>query len=246
MRGLVDAARYLTVVPLPGPPTDPAALGRAVPWFPVVGLALGAVVAATAALAAALFPGPLAALLAVTVWKLATGGLHLDGLADCLDGLGGADATQRLRVMRDSRIGTFGAVGLILFLLLEIAAVAELPPGPRWRALLAAPALGRAAPVLLGWLLPPARVEGQGLAFGRALRGPSVGLAVAIAGLASLALLGLTGLVAAAAALGAALAVGRFVARRLGGITGDVLGAAVETGELAALLAVAAGIHAGR
>ena len=84
--------------------------------------------AAVDSLTARLFPGLLGALLTVTAWKLLTGGLHLDGLADCLDGLVGRDREHRLAIMRDSRIGTFGAVGLILFLMLEIVTVAELGP----------------------------------------------------------------------------------------------------------------------
>ena len=70
----------------------------------------------------------------MTLWKLLTGGLHFDGPADCLDGLVGRDSVDRLRIMRDSRIGAFGAIGLILFLLLEVAAVSELTPAARWRA----------------------------------------------------------------------------------------------------------------
>ncbi|HXH82337.1 MAG TPA: adenosylcobinamide-GDP ribazoletransferase, partial [Candidatus Tectomicrobia bacterium] len=150
MSGLLVAARYLTIVPLPGP-TDhaPSALGRSAPWFPVVGLALGIALVAVDLAAAVLFPPLLSALLTITAWKLLTGGLHLDGLADSLDGLVGRDPEHRRAIMRDSRIGTFGAVGLILFLLLEITAVAELEPPARWRALLVAPAVGRALPPLL-------------------------------------------------------------------------------------------------
>ena len=96
----------------------------------------GVTLAAVDSLTARLFPGLLGALLTVTAWKLLTGGLHLDGLADCLDGLVGRDREHRLAIMRDSRIGTFGAVGLILFLMLEIVTVAELGPAVRWRALI--------------------------------------------------------------------------------------------------------------
>jgi adenosylcobinamide-GDP ribazoletransferase len=130
--GLVVAARYLTIVPLPGPARPSAdALGRAAPWFPVIGLGIGLILAIVDRVTQVFFPLLLAGLLTVTVWKLLTGGLHLDGLADCLDSLGGRDPEQRLAIMSDSRIGAFGALGLILLLLLEIAAVSELPPGVR-------------------------------------------------------------------------------------------------------------------
>src|SRR5437867_1561091 len=171
MTGLVLAVRYLTIVPLPGRAAHGVdALGRAAGWFPVVGLGLGLVLVGVERVASILFPSLLAALLTVTAWKVLTGGLHLDGLADCLDGLVGRDAEHRLSIMRDSRIGAFGAVGLILFLLLEIAAVAELPAGLRWRALLVVPALARATPPLLARCFRAAKVEGHGAAFRSGLR----------------------------------------------------------------------------
>src|SRR5262245_63665427 len=110
------------------------ALGHSAPWFPVIGLGIGLILTATDRLAQVFFPLLLAGLITVTVWKLLTGGLHLDGLADCLDGLGGRDVEHRLAIMRDSRIGAFGALGLILLLLLEIAAVTEMPSSLRARA----------------------------------------------------------------------------------------------------------------
>jgi adenosylcobinamide-GDP ribazoletransferase len=247
VKGLLLAARYLTVVPLGNgtPHQGVGALGRQAPWFPVVGLGIGALLALTERATDRLFPPLLAALLTVTAWKLLTGGLHLDGLADCLDGLVGADPEQRLRIMRDSRIGALGAVGLILFLLLEVAAVSELRPPPRWRALLAAPVVGRATPALLACCFRSARPGGQGALFAAGVHRGAVllafGLAAVVAGLA----LGLGGLVALLVAGSVALALGWFFARRLGGITGDVLGAGVEVAELAVLLTVAAWAHAG-
>jgi adenosylcobinamide-GDP ribazoletransferase len=239
--GLVLAARYLTILPLPGRRhAPPDRLGQAAGWFPVVGLALGLLLVAADWLTARWFPSLLAALLTVTAWKLLTGGLHLDGLADCLDGLAGRDHEQRLAIMRDSRIGSFGAVGLILFLMLELVAVAELSPATRWRVLLVAPAIARAAPPLLARLLPAARPQGQGALFVAGVGWLGAALAMVVATVSALATLGAAGLVATAAGLGAAVLAARFVAGRLGGLTGDVLGAAVEVAELATLLAVIA------
>jgi adenosylcobinamide-GDP ribazoletransferase len=191
-----------------------------------------------------LFPSLLAALLTVTVWKLLTGGLHLDGVADCLDGLTGRDPVQRLAIMRDSRIGAFGALGLIVLMLLEVAAVAELSPGSRWRTLLVVPVVGRAMPALLARLFARARPEGQGAIFAASVPRTAAPLALALAALAGLAALGPAGLVAVAVAGLAALALARFMAGRLGGITGDVHGAAIEVAELAVLLTVSAWTHA--
>src|SRR5213593_1811234 len=239
--GLVVAVRYLTIVPLPGPArTSPNALGRAAPWFPVIGLGIGVILVVTERVAELLFPLLLAGLLTVTAWKLLTGGLHLDGLADCLDGLGGRDAAHRLAIMRDSRIGAFGAIGLILFLLLEIGAVVELPPGVRARTLLVVPVIARATPSLLALLFPAAKSEGFGAAFSASVGRRAAPIALAIALLVAATALRSLGVVVLAVALLSAVAVARFVATRVAGITGDVLGAAIEVAELAGLITVSA------
>jgi adenosylcobinamide-GDP ribazoletransferase len=245
MSGLVLAIRYLTIVPVPLPSqAGPDGLGRAAAWFPVVGAALGVLLAATDWMATRVFPGLLGALLTVTVWKLATGGLHLDGLADCLDGLTGRDREHRLAIMRDSRIGTFGAVGLILFLMLEIVAVAELPPAWRWRVLLAAPVIARAVPPVLARSFGAARTDGQGAAFVAGVGRGGAALAIVVALGVSVWALDVGGVLAAAVAWTVAGAAAGWLARRLGGITGDVLGAAVEAAELTAMLTVLAWLGA--
>jgi adenosylcobinamide-GDP ribazoletransferase len=243
--GLLVAARYLTVVPVPGPARGgPDAVGRAAAWFPVVGLALGAGLVLVDRATAWFFPSLLASLLVVTAWKLATGGLHLDGLADCLDGLVGHDAAHRLAIMHDSRIGAFGAVGLILFLFLEVEALAEIGGAERWRALLVAPVVGRSTAPLLARLYRPARADGHGAAFHGAVRWSGVVAALGLTMAAAAGALGVLGVATVAVAVVAASALGGFLTRRLGGITGDVLGAAVEVAELAVLLTVAAWVHA--
>jgi adenosylcobinamide-GDP ribazoletransferase len=245
--GLVVAARYLTIVPVPGPSISSAdAIGRAAPWFPVIGLAIGVILAVMDRVTQVIFPLLLAGLLTVAVWKLLTGGLHLDGLADCLDGLGGRDAEQRLAIMRDSRIGAFGALGLILFLLLEIAALSEMPSAVRARALLVVPAVARATPPLLARLFPPAKQEGLGAAFGAGVGALAAPIALAIALVVAIVALRGLGIVVVVAAVVSALAVTRFFAVRVSGITGDVLGAAIEIAELAGLLTVSAWSHLGR
>lgn len=230
MSGLLVAARYLTIVPVPGPAHAPLeALGRSAAWFPVVGIGLGLLLVLVDRLTGWLFSPLLAALLTVIVWKLVTGGVHLDGLADCLDGLVGRDAEHRLAIMRDSRIGAFGAVGLILFLMLEIVALAELVPPTRGSALFAAPVIARATPAVLAALFRPARADGHGAAFHAGVRPSAIAIGLAAAVAASTFALGGLGVATLAAGLVAAVAVGAFVAGRLGGVTGDVLGAGVET-----------------
>jgi len=242
---LILAFRFLTIAPVPGrEATGAGALGRAAWWFPVVGLVLGAALAVADRALAQIFPLTLAAVLTLTLWKLATGGLHLDGLADCLDGLGGRDREQRRAIMRDSRIGVFGAAGLMLCLLIGLAALTAVPPDRRWAALVAAPTLGRMAPALAGACFPAATPgEGSGAGFLAGLSpwtGP-VQLLLAVI-LLPLLLGPRGGIVLGAAALGG-LGWSGLLARRLGGLTGDVLGGAVEVSELAVLLAFAALAH---
>ncbi|MET0852845.1 MAG: adenosylcobinamide-GDP ribazoletransferase [Candidatus Rokuibacteriota bacterium] len=247
MAALILAVRFLTVVPMPGrEATGPGAIGRAAWWFPVVGVLLGLALAAADWALAPIFPPLVVAALVVALWKAATGGIHLDGLADCLDALGGGNRERRLTIMRDHRIGVFAAAGLALVLLLAVAAVAELPASLRATALIAAPALGRIAPALAGACFPsatPGQGSGADFLIGLSRWAGPAQLAVAVA-LAPL-VLWPGGLALVAAAAGAALAWSAFMARRLGGVTGDVLGGAVECGELAALLAAAALAHAG-
>jgi len=238
--GLVRAALYLTILPVGGRGATPVTgIGRAAAWFPVVGAGLGLLLVAADYWLGRTFPALLAALLTVTLWKVVTGGLHLDGLADCLDGLGGRTPEHRRLIMSDSRIGTFGAVGLILFLLLEIVALSGVDAHARWRVLLAAPAIGRAMPPLVARFFPAARDDGQGAGFVAEVRRRGAVAAVLIAAVVAMLGFGASGLVALAIALVVALVTARFFVARVGGLTGDVLGAVVEISELAVLLTVA-------
>jgi adenosylcobinamide-GDP ribazoletransferase len=247
VKSLTLALRYLTIAPVPGGAhVEPTTLGRAAAWFPLIGLALGLAVAVGEQVIDAVFPPLLDALLTVTLWKLLTGGLHLDGLADCLDGLGGRDAADRLRIMRDSRIGAFGAIGLILFLLLEVAAVAELSPEVRWRALIVAPALARSTPPLVAWIFPPATSVGQGAMFRVGLTRARVIVALVLGGAITLVGLGVAGLGVFVLVVAVSVGLGWFYRRQLGGVTGDVLGATVEIAELIVLLTVVAWTSAPR
>jgi len=238
---LVLAVRFLTIVPVPGREAEgQGALGRAACWFPLVGLLLGAALGALSRVLEFVAPPLLSAGMVVAAWTIATGGIHLDGLADCLDGLGGADRAARLAIMRDSRIGAFGALGLILCLVLAVGALAEMPVTARWRALLLAPVVGRVAPLVIGPRFAPASPDrGAGALFLSGVPGWAgpihVTGAIALAGW----LFGTWGAAVVLGALLIALGWSAFVARRLGGITGDVLGSGVTLAELSALAGAA-------
>ena len=221
-------------------PPDLAA--RSLRAGPVVGAAIGLVAGLVFLLLAALgVPVMASALVAVAAQMLLTGALHEDGLADLTDGLGGGDSRDsKLAIMRDSRIGSFGALALIVAVIARVTAIAAIPNG--WgpvAALIAAGAASRASwPVLMAWL-PPARADGLAASHGRQ---PTDRLAatVAVAALVSLLVLplgqALAGLLAAALAIAG---LGLLVVRQIGGYTGDVLGAAQQSVEIAMLIAFA-------
>lgn len=244
---LVLALHWLTRLPWPRPT---AAAGRdlaAALWaFPIIGALIGGAGAAVFALAVAAGAAqPLAAVLAIGAMVLLTGALHEDGLADCCDGLGArGGAAARLAAMRDSRLGVYGALGLVLVLLLRVQALAQLAPAQSWAVLPAAAALGRAAIGLVMRAASPAGVTGAAAAAGPAARGPVlVGCALAAALLLAAAAardIG-PGAVVLALLLAAALAHGgaRSARRLLGGYSGDVLGATSLAVETMALLVLA-------
>lgn len=244
---LITAVRFLTIVPVSGPAIGgPENLGRAAGWFPLVGLGLGAVLALEERLLSVLFPPALAALLVLVTWKLLTGGIHLDGLADSLDGLAGRDSAERLAIMRDSRVGVFGAFGLLLALLAGFVALTQLSALARSRALLLAPAVGRLAPLLLArTCLPASPGEGLGSAFMNGVTRRALAIGAVSVAVGAGVILWPWGLVAAPAGLALSLAVAGFFSRRLGGLSGDGLGAGIEVAELGVLLAAASLHHLG-
>jgi len=164
------------------------------------------------------------------------GALHLDGLADCADGLGVRDdRPRRLAVMRDPAIGTFGALALLLWLVLSVEALAGLDRERSVCAVVVAASSGRWAALLHARMTRPARGDGLGATFTMAM--PALAAATAIAVAVAVLLLGVgDGLAALAAALGAALLVTAWSRAALGGRTGDTLGASVAIAEVAVLV----------
>src|SRR5262247_3581398 len=245
MSYLVLALRFLTIVPVPGREAAGAgALGRAAWWFPLVGLALGGCLVAADRVLLVLVPPLLGAVLLVAAWKIVTGGLHLDGLADAIDGLAGGTAERRLAIMRDSRLGVFGGVALALALFIEVSAVDAMSAPRHPAVLLLAPAVGRLAPVLIGPLFPAATPgEGAGADFLAGLSPWATPLHLAALWALSAFLLGAWGGLLLSISLASALLWAVFMVSRVGGLTGDVLGGSVEIGELATLSAAASLIH---
>lgn len=212
-------------------------VGRAVAFFPLVGLVLGLVLALAARLLAGRVPGSVAAVLLAALLAVLSGGLHLDGLADTFDALGasGASRVLRLEILRDSRIGAHGAAALALGLLLKVTALHAVLATPSLATIVLFPAVGRLAAVPVVLLFPYARTEGLGAAF-HAYALPRDALAAAAIVLVALGVLDGAAWRAALAAVLVALAFASFVARRLGGVTGDVCGAVIELAEIVFLI----------
>jgi len=262
--GLRLSVTLLTVIPLRDPVREPrrATAAAAMAWAPAVGLLLGGVAAAVLVVADhPLGAGSLtAAGLAVAILALLTRGLHLDGLADLADGLGsGQPAPVALDIMRRSDIGPFGTVTLILTLLIQVAAVSHAEasgPGRGAAALITAVVTGRLA---LTWAcrrgVPAARPDGLGALVAGTVR-PVIPVALTLAAVAAAAAavlisarltgepLGWTLPFAVVAGLAAAFLVQRQSSRRLGGITGDVLGALAEVATTVAVVVATMGPRA--
>lgn len=237
---IVSAFGLLTRLPLPqGRPFR----GAASAWgWPVVGAVLGAGAALVATIATGLgLSAGAAAGLALAAMTLATGALHEDGLADTFDGLwGGHSKERRLEIMKDSRIGSYGVLALVLTVLLRWSALAGLvATGGHWAGLIAAGAISRAPMAVLMAVLPNAR--GAGLS--QSVGAPSLrvaGLAVAVATVIGGLTLGLGLFAAVALALPAVLALAYVARARIGGQTGDILGASQQLADTLALTAIAA------
>jgi adenosylcobinamide-GDP ribazoletransferase len=246
--GLRLAVSLLTVVPVRAERVDRESARWAMTLAPVAGLLVGAVAAFVLVVAGWLgFGSLLASALAVGAMALLTRGLHLDGLADLADGLGsGKPATEALAIMKKSDIGPFGVITLVLTLAIQVAAIAEAPVA----GVVVAAMTGRIA---VTWAcrsgVRAARPDGLGALVAGTVRtfdAIIAGVVIAVAG-SLVALTGpgggvydaVLGAVAVLVGLAAALALLRHAVRRLGGITGDVLGALVETAATAALLVMA-------
>ncbi|MFZ5450782.1 MAG: adenosylcobinamide-GDP ribazoletransferase [Thermodesulfobacteriota bacterium] len=232
------ALTFLTVLPWRGVgQVGPKDLARSMFWFPWVGLLLGLGVWGALLGLQSLFPPAAAAALLLALTVLATRGLHLDGLADTVDGLGGSDSSEKsLAIMKDPRLGAFGAVSLFLALILKFAFFLAWAEKGLGSGLILFPVLSRWGMVFLACLSPYARTEGG---LGQAMTTGVSGRVVLGASLSALVLAlliaGLGGLVLLAATAGAVWLLSIYFQKRLGGITGDVLGAANEVLEIVVL-----------
>lgn len=247
LRGCVDdfglAVSLLTRVPMPHPEGFvPEVLARAQRAFPLVGAMVGVAVGLVdRSLLAMGVPALAAAALALGAGAALTGALHEDGLADVGDGFGGGrDRAAKLSIMRDSRLGTYGAIVLLVGFSTRLSALASLPVAGILPGLIAAHALARAAIPVLAVGMPFARDDGLGKSAGRPATSDAVAAVVIAVVIASLCLPAKTALLAALLTAVATAAMAMLAWRQIGGVTGDVFGATEQVVETALLVLLAA------
>jgi adenosylcobinamide-GDP ribazoletransferase len=231
MKPLLAALRFLTILPIPGTwGTDEGDLARSVPYFPVVGLLLGGIAAAASwAIGRTTTPPLLASLALVVLLATFSGCLHLDGLSDSADGMLSSRPRERmLEIMRDSHMGPMGMIAVLVVVLAKFSALASLEPDARWPAALLMPLAGRCALVAhMAWL-PYARSTGLATIFYQRSHRLTAAWSLTLLAAVSAGLFGARGLIVWAVCLAVMLVAARYVDRKLGGATGDTLGAVCE------------------
>ena len=250
IRQFVAAVSFLTRLPVASRVVFSAEdVGKSARWFPVVGGLLGVIYVLALHALSPLFPATVVAVLIVMIEALLTGALHIDGLADMADGFGGGHTREDvLRIMRDHAIGTYGAIALILLVLLKVISIAALSEQHRAEPyLVLAPMLGRWSTVMLNNLLPYARrSEQEGALASGSVCGFVGRTELFVATLTALVITGAlvrrVGVACWLVVIGVSALTGRLCLRRIGGVTGDTLGANTEFCEVGVLL-VALALH---
>ena len=233
------AISFLTILPvIDQRPASEETVAASFAWFPIVGFLLGLALVGEDWLLAHIFAQVIRSVLIVISLTVVTGAVHLDGLADTADALGaGRDRERALDILRDSRVGTFGASAIFFDLTLKILALSTLAGHRRYAALIVAPMLARWAMLPIARGLPYLRASGSGSTL---LNDKDLGMRAAIVTVFTcLVAIVLGGAVATAVAIAIVFAMRFFYRRWLGGVTGDLIGACGELVEIAVLVTMA-------
>ena len=237
------AISFLTILPvIDQRPASDDTVAASFAWFPIVGFLIGLALAGEDWLLAHFFAQVIRSVLIIVSLTVVTGAVHLDGLADTADALGGGrDRERALDILRDSRVGSFGASAIFFDLTLKILALSTLAGHRRYSALIVAPMLARWAMLLVATGLPYLRSSGSGATLLSGEISSTRTAVVAVFTLAVMLMLGAlrTTALATAAAIAIVFAMRLFYRRWLGGVTGDLIGACGELVEIAVLVTIA-------
>ncbi|MFC2016426.1 adenosylcobinamide-GDP ribazoletransferase [Chloroflexota bacterium] len=242
------ALSFLTIIPLPHRlEADPEEVGRSIGYFPIVGVIIGLILAGVNWLLGLFLPSAVVNALLIVSLVVISGALHLDGFVDTCDGIAGHKTVEdRWRVMRDSRAGAFGIIGVLLLLLVKYVSLSSVPEGWLTATLVLMPVLSRWAMVYALFAYPYARLEGLGKVFkqGASWQGFAVAtiitlaVAIGLARLANVAYFYLAGLVAMLGVWVIVIAMANYLKRKFSGLTGDTYGAINEVAEVCLLILV--------
>jgi adenosylcobinamide-GDP ribazoletransferase len=238
VRDIATAFQFLTRLPLSRFPYDAEALSRSAKYFPLVGLLIGILGSVVYLWLVRHLPATIAALLTVVLFVLATGGLHEDGLADAADAFGGGwNREQILTILKDSRIGTFGTLAIVVSVGLRLILLTNLPLSRFALYVISAHVLCRWTALPLGYVLPAARESSsQGARIARQISGASLALGTLMTGIIVAYALRMAVWSPVASTLAITLASGLYYWRRIGGVTGDCFGATNQLAEIAVYL----------
>jgi len=236
MKRFLIALQFLTILPfnIKGK-IEEKDFGRSLIYFPIVGLLLGLFLASIAYISA-LLPPLVTSVLILVAWTVITGGIHLDGFADTCDGFyGNRPKEDILKIMRDSRIGTMGAVGVVMLLLFKFAILSSIRSKDLWKVLIITVVFARWSQVLACFTSKYARDEGKAKYFIEYARKRDMFIGALFILILNWFLMGIKGVILFALLLAVIFLFIRYVKRKIGGMTGDTIGATNEIAEAAAL-----------
>jgi adenosylcobinamide-GDP ribazoletransferase len=239
MHRLALAFQFLTIIPWPcSEVRQPEDLGASMVWYPIVGAALGGLLMGVHLVGSGIFPDVVLRPMLVVLLVILSGGLHLDGFADVCDGFyAGRTKADALRIMKDPHLGTMAVVGIVNVLIMKVVLLSYLPAAVLNSALLIFPAIGRGGMVWGMWMAPYARPEGgTGEMFFRTLAGRHVWTATLLLSVWGLLCTGWPAVIVILCSVGATKVFVEYCNRRIGGMTGDTLGALNELLELLTLM----------
>lgn len=247
LNGALIAIEFLTPLRFRSVQTyEDRTFAEALGWYPFAGLVIGLALALLDRGLDRLLTPPTTAALLVAFLALASGGLHLDGVADTADGMAvQGDRARRLGVMSEGNTGPAGVMALVLVLLVQWAAISSLPSDARFAALVIAPVLARWTVVPVGLLFEPARPRGLGHAINEGLWPIAAPLATVIGLAVAVATFGVAGVVLLALAAGSAILIAGAASRMLHGVTGDVFGAGIEVAQVVVWLGIVGALRHG-